>query len=148
MEWRTFGRWRWLVIVTLGVVMSLFCTVVAASGGWSVALVVTPMTAALLWVIWWPKASLDEATVVIRTWRRTVRLPVEDLARIESTYEGARFTTVDGRSVTASALQKGNLSLMLRLDTATDRAVRAIRDVAAGRGREVILEGYVDSPEP
>lgn len=70
--------------------------------------------------------KVDSEAVLIRNVLRTRRLRMVDIKAVAGTYDGLKFTLVDGRRVLAQAVPKYNISLLTRREDRSDRIAREI----------------------
>jgi hypothetical protein len=83
-----------------------------------------------------PRLVVDGTDVVIRNPLRTHRFGLCDVVAISPAYSGVEFCRRSGRPLRAWAVQKTNLSWMLRRPTRADAVAEVLNRAAESRCRE------------
>lgn len=83
---------------------------------------------AIIWTVTFRvPVAVSSDRLVIRNPIRTHIIRLTDIVEIEPEYEGLRITTMDGRVLTAVAIQRWNVTAFLRRRSRADDAVDFIR---------------------
>lgn len=145
MVWRAtrLARRTSYCVIGLCVVVAVPCVIDAIWGSGTPSIAITTLIFCVgigifaYLVVIRPAIVATSSGILVRNPLRTRHLAWSEVRHISPGYSGITFERANGRSVTARAIQKSNVSVALKRQTRADRVAKQLGEIARSHGGAV-----------